>query len=111
MPLKFLMHNLGLREFANEAGPLICYLLIPATQATVQIFLAAEISESQLVEQTTIDDTFSAIYLCPFTTLPEERAQGKSYALFEKAIRSICETYTITHLYVWPFRTQGLNLA
>ena len=105
------LHPACLTELANDAGPLIWCLVIPTTHVTMQKFLAAEISESQLLEQTSIGDTFTAIYLCSVTSLPEVRARGKSYALCEKAIKSICETYTITNLYVWPFSTQGLNLA
>lgn len=105
------LHSACLSELANDAGPLIWCLVIPTTEATMRKFLAAEISESQLLEQTTKGDTFTAIYLCSVTTLPEVRAQGKSYALCEKAIKAICETYAIRYLYLWPFSTQGLSLA
>jgi hypothetical protein len=105
------LHPACLSELANDAGPLIWCLVIPTTQATMQKFLVEEISESELLEQTTIGDNFTAIYLCSVTTLPEIRSQGKSYALCEKAIRSICETHAIRQLYVWPFSTQGLQLA
>jgi hypothetical protein len=105
------IHPKCLTEFANEHGPLIWVLIIPTTTLIMEDFLEGKISEKILLENTPIGVPYDAIYLCSATTLPEERAKGKTKRLCIDAIKEIQLTNPIKKLFVWPFTKEGEALA
>ena len=105
------IHPATLTELANEEGPLIWILMIPTTQNIMEDFLAAKISEKQLLEKTQPGINYDCIYLCSATTLPEYRGKGETKKLCLKGIKSIIKDHPITTLFVWPFTKEGDGLA
>jgi len=105
------IHTSCLSELADDKGPLIWVLMIPTTIAIMQDFLNDKITEKELLDNTPINTTYEAIYLCSATTLPEHRNFGKTKQLCLNSIKEIQSTNHITHLFVWPFTKEGRALA
>jgi hypothetical protein len=105
------IHTSCLTEMANEKGPLIWVLMIPTTIAIMQDFLNDKITEKELLNNTPINTSYQAIYLCSATTLPEARNQGETKQLCLNAIKEILKSNPIENLFVWPFTKAGEALA
>jgi hypothetical protein len=106
-----LIHPATLSELSDENGPVIWVLLVPTTTEIMNDFLSGRIPEKAIVEKTRPHDSYDCIYLCSATTLPEYRGKGKTKALCLEAIRSISNDHPIRNLFVWPFTTEGDQLA
>ncbi|MBI3134545.1 MAG: hypothetical protein HYZ14_07680 [Bacteroidetes bacterium] len=105
------IHPATMGEVADENGPLIWSLMIPTTAAVMQKFLAGEIAENQLLEQTRPGEKYDCIYLCSVSTLPEKRSKGETKKLCLQQINAIRKDHAITSLYVWAFSKEGEQLA
>lgn len=105
------LHEATLGEIADENGPLIWVLLIPTSREVMERFLADEISERQLLDHTQAGETYTCLYLCSVTTLPEKRGQGATKKLCLENIEAIRADFPIEALYVWAFSEAGERLA
>lgn len=105
------LHPSTLSELANEQGPISWVLIIPTTKSVMMEFLEGKISENDLLDKTTVGDSFESIYLCSATTLTEFRGKGATKELCIKAIKEVCKVFPIKALYVWPFTKEGEFLA
>ena len=105
------LHRSTLLELSNKNGPYCWVLMIPTTEKIMVDFLENRINENQILKNTMPNDEFTCIYLCSATTLKEFRGKGLTFNLCKKAIREISETYEIKNLFVWPFTSEGGNLA
>lgn len=105
------LHSATLSELANDAGPLIWCLIIPTTNDLMQAFVSGQINETQLLERTPLHQSYTAVYLCSVTTLPEARRQGNTFKLCLDAVNAIRNEHPIDHLFVWPFTQEGRALA
>jgi ribosomal protein S18 acetylase RimI-like enzyme len=95
----------------NENGPIAWMLLVPTTQSLMDLFLSGKISEQLLYEQTSLNVTYDAIYLCSAMVLPEYRRKGLAKKLLINAIASISKDHPIKNLFVWTFSKEGLLLS
>jgi len=105
------IHPATLTEYADENGPLIWVLVIPTTAEVMNDFLAHKITEKELLDRTQPGRSYSCIYLCSATALPEVRGRGETKKLCIGAIQAICRDHPIKTLFVWPFTKEGFHLA
>jgi hypothetical protein len=105
------IHPATLTELTNEEGPITWILMIPTTTAVMEQFIQHQISEKALLDKTLPGESFSCIYLCSATTLPEYRGKGETKKLCLDAIERIRKNYEIKTLFVWPFTKEGEKLA
>jgi ribosomal protein S18 acetylase RimI-like enzyme len=105
------MHPATVSEYDDGKGP-VCWILgIPTTTELMNKFLACEISEKQLFEQTPMKGSYEAIYLCSAMVLKEYRNKGIATKLTLDAIESIRKDHPIKILFVWAFSKEGDSLA
>jgi hypothetical protein len=105
------LHPATLSEWRDETGPLIWVLLIPTTHELMQQFLSARITETQLLDQTDLQQTLDCLYLCSAVALPEIRGKGITKELCLTAIKKIQVDFPITQLFVWPMSEEGRALS
>ncbi len=105
------LHPASLSEEVIGDGPVCWILLIPTTEALMQDFIHARITEQQLLDQTPLDIKYEAIYLCSALVLPEFRKQGIAKRLTREAIKAIRADHPIRFLFSWNFSPEGARLA
>ena len=105
------IHPATVSEFDDGHGPVAWVLLIPTTLGLMDQFLSHSISEKELYEQTPLDATYEAIYLCSAMVLEEYRRKGIARQLTLKAIDSIRKDHPIKNLFVWSFTIEGDKTA
>lgn len=105
------IHPATMGEVADENGPVAWMLVIPTTMEVMEEFLAARITERQILERTPSGVRATAIYLCSALVLPEHRGRGYAKRLALVAIRAIRKAHPIEALYVWSFSSEGRGLA
>ena len=101
------IHPATVSEFDDGHGPVAWVLLIPTTLGLMDQFLSQSISEKELYEQTPLDASYEAIYLCSAMVLEEYRRKGIARQLTLKAIDSIRKDHPIKNLFVWSFTIEG----
>lgn len=101
------IHPATVSEFDDGHGPVAWVLLIPTALGLMDQFLNHSISEKELYEQTPLDATYEAIYLCSAMVLEEYRRKGIARQLTLKAIDSIRKDHPIKVLFVWSFTSEG----
>ena len=105
------LHPRTLNEKRNQLGPVAWVLVIPTTKAVMKDFLAAKITEKDLLKLTPYDVKYDALYLCSALVLPEYRRTGLASTLLIQAIRSIQKKHPIRDLFCWVFSPEGKKLA
>lgn len=105
------LHPASVTELDEGDGPVVWILLIPTTASLMQQFISGKISEQQLLDETTPESSYDALYLCSAMVLPEYRKQGLATKLTLEAIARIREQHPIQYLFVWPFTAEGKSLA
>jgi ribosomal protein S18 acetylase RimI-like enzyme len=96
-----------LSEYDDGNGPVVWILLIPTTQGLMSRFLEGDITEKELLDLTSADAEFEAIYLCSALVLAEYRRKGIAKRLTLEAIEKIRRTNPIKWLFVWTFSKEG----
>ena len=74
-------------------------------------FIAEEIGETQLLNETPLDAKYDALYLCSALVLPEWRKKGLATKVGLEAIKQIRKDHPIKYLFTWNFSAEGANLA
>jgi GNAT superfamily N-acetyltransferase len=74
-------------------------------------FVAKQINEQELLDRTSPQGVYDAIYLCSALVLPEHRGKGVAKRLTISAIQSIQVDHPIKHLFYWGFSVGGTKLA
>ncbi|GEM_PF-4894150 len=69
------IHPATMGERRTKNGPIAWAIVIPTTNDIMHKFLADEINEQQLLDQTPIGVSYDAIYLCSALVLPEFRGE------------------------------------
>ncbi len=105
------IHPAVFSEYNEGNGPCIWTLLIPTTEAIMNLFVTKKITEQELFERTESETKYDAIYLCSAITLPEYRGKGMTCRMCMDTINKIQKDHSIKYLLVWPFTTQGNQLA
>ncbi|MES2592214.1 MAG: GNAT family N-acetyltransferase [Bacteroidota bacterium] len=105
------LHPSTLSEYNDGNGPAVWIVLIPTTLKVMELFLHNKITEQQLFDETNVDQSFEAVYLCSAMTLPEYRGKGIAKKLTRDAIENIRKQHAIKALFVWPFSEAGSLLA
>lgn len=105
------IHPATLSEYAVEDGPVVWILLIPTTIDLMNRFVAEEISEKELLDQTPLDIKYEALYLCSAMVLPEFRRKGLATKVGTEAIKQIRADHPIKYLFTWNFSKEGGDLA
>lgn len=105
------IHPSTLSEYAVEDGPVVWILLIPTTIDLMNHFVAEEISEKELLDQTPLDIKYEATYLCSAMVLPEYRRKGLATKVGTEAIKQIRADHPIKYLFTWNFSKEGGELA
>ncbi|MBK6731007.1 MAG: GNAT family N-acetyltransferase [Bacteroidetes bacterium] len=105
------LHPASVSELDYGDGPVAWILLIPTTIDVMHSFLNNTCNEQDLLNNTSIDSNFNALYLCSAIVLPEYQQQGIARQLTLKAIEEIQKTYAIEYLFYWPFSAGGIKLA
>jgi len=105
------IHPATVSEFDDGNGPAAWILGFPTTQDLMNRFLDDKISEKELYEQTPLNISYEALYLCSAMVLPEYRRKGIAEKLVTQAIESIKKDYPIKALFVWAFSKEGNALA
>ncbi len=105
------IHPATVSEYDNGEGPVAWVLLIPTTTSLMNMFLQGDITEKQLYEQTPLDSSYDALYLCSAMVLEEYRRQGITKRLVLDAIRRIRQDHPLKALFVWAFSEEGDQAA
>jgi hypothetical protein len=74
-------------------------------------FIAKQMTESELLEQTPVHGKYEAVYLCSALVLPEQRRRGLARRLTTNAIRAIARDHPVKQLFYWAFSKEGEALA
>lgn len=83
------LHPASVSELDYGDGPVAWILLIPTTIDVMHSFLNNTCNEQDLLNNTSIDSNFNALYLCSAIVLPEYQQQGIARQLTLKAIEEI----------------------
>ena len=105
------IHPATLSEHIEGDGPVVWILLIPTTVDLMNRFIAEEISETELLNQTPLDIKYEALYLCSALVLPEFRRKGLATQVGMDAIKRIRADHPIKFLFSWNFSREGAILA
>src|SRR5690242_168538 len=70
------IHPATVSQFDDGNGPVAWLLLIPTTLDLMKRFLNNDISERDLYEQTPLNTSYEALYLCSAMVLEEYRKKG-----------------------------------
>ena len=105
------LHSATLSEHIEGDGPVVWILLIPTTVELMNRFIAEEIGETQLLNETPLDAKYDALYLCSALVLPEWRKKGLATKVGLEAIKQIRKDHPIKYLFTWNFSAEGANLA
>jgi hypothetical protein len=101
------IHPATISEFNEGNGPVAWVLLIPTTTELMNMFVEEKITEKELYEQTPLNITYDAIYLCSALVLEEYRRKGITRNLALKAIRRIQKKHPLKSAFVWAFSPEG----
>ncbi len=105
------LHPASMTEATDAHGPIAWILVIPTTTALMDRFLAKEIGEQTLLDETPVGATYDALYLCSALVLPEHRGKGLARTLLNSAVASIRADHPIRTLFFWGFSVEGERLA
>lgn len=95
----------------DPTGKLKAFAVVtPTTREIAERFLAGEITEREILELTTPQERYSALYLCSAITVPEYQRQGLATDLFKELIAGISLTDDAL-LFAWTFNEGGTALA
>jgi hypothetical protein len=100
-----------LSEYIEGDGPVSWVLLIPTTIPLMEQFIAGEIGEGELVNNTPKGIQYDALYLCSALTLPEFRNKGFTKKMALDAMEEIRNRHPIQTLFVWNFSKEGAGLS
>ena len=95
------LHPATVSDYDEGAGPVAWVMLIPTTTVLMNSFLEHQISEKELYEQTPLNETYEALYLCSALVLEEYRRQGIAKRLALEAIEKIRQDHPIKALFSW----------
>ena len=101
------IHPATVSEYDDGNGPVAWVLVIPTSTELMNRFLKCEISEKELFELTSSDETYEAIYLCSALVLEEYRRKGITKKLVTEAVGKIRKDHPIKALFVWAFSKEG----
>jgi GNAT superfamily N-acetyltransferase len=101
------MHPATVSAFDDGNGPVAWVLLIPTTLELMNRFLDNQISEKELFNQTPLNTTYDAIYLCSALVLEEYRRKGITKNLAMSAIEIIRKDHPLKAAFVWAFSPEG----
>jgi len=101
------LHPATVSAFDDGNGPVAWVLLIPTTLELMNRFLGSEISEKELFEQTPLNISYDAIYLCSALVLEEYRRKGITKNLALSAIEKIRQKHPVKAAFVWAFSPEG----
>ena len=105
------LHPATLSDYDEGDGPIVWILLIPTTIELMYRFVNAEISETELLNQTPMNKKYEALYLCSALVLPEFRHKGLATKVGLDAIHQIRANHPIKYLFTWSFSPEGAALA
>lgn len=105
------IHPATISEYNDGNGPVAWVLLIPTTSELMNKFVEEKITEKELYEQTPLQETYDAIYLCSALVLEEYRRKGITRNLALKAIRRIRKKHPLKTAFVWAFSPEGDRAA
>ncbi len=105
------LHPATLTEQDDGEGPVAWILAIPTTNSLMNRFIAKQINEQELLDETPLHGTYEAVYLCSALVLPEHRGKGLAKKLTCQAIESIRMEHPIKYLFYWAFSIEGTKLA
>lgn len=97
--------------FRLEDDELVSWVVSLPTQRTLmQQFMEGSITEHHLLELTTPQETYEALYLCAAFTVAEHRRKGYVLGLFAEALRHLPLTEDAP-LFAWPVSYEGKKIA
>jgi GNAT superfamily N-acetyltransferase len=105
------IHSATMTEKRDRNGPIAWVIVIPTTHDLMEKFITKRITEQKLLEETPLQVTYEAVYLCSALVLPEYRGKGLARSLASKAIKSILKQHPIQGLFYWTFSVAGEGLA
>ncbi len=105
------LHPATLSDYDEGDGPVVWILLIPTTIELMNQFVAGDISETALLNNTPVNIKYQALYLCSALVLPEYRHKGLATKVGLEAIHKIRADHPIEYLFTWSFSKEGAALA
>ena len=108
--LKKLSGDSLLYKIDEKENLLSWVVTIPTSTELMEKFLAKEITEKELFEQTKPGMKYDTLYLCTIVTNPEYRNKGYAKEVTLDAIKRF-EKIKDLKVFAWPTSKEGLNLA
>jgi hypothetical protein len=105
------IHPAAMTEERDGNGPIAWMLIFPTTCELMHRFLALEISEQELLDDTPAGCSYDALYLCSALVLEEKRNKGLAKKMLTEAIAAIRADHPIANFFVWAFTPEGDRLA
>lgn len=105
------VHPATLSAQDDGIGPVAWVLVIPISNELMRRFIAKEINEQELLEETPLGGVYDAVYLCSALVLPEHRRKGLAKQLTCAAVKAIQADHPIKSLLYWEFSPEGAKLA
>jgi len=105
------LHPATVFEFVDGDGPVIWVILIPTTSQLMKQFIDEKISETELLNNTILNQKYDSLYLCSAMTLQEFRGKGLTKKIILDAIKKIRDDHPIQNLFTWNFSQEGEMLA
>lgn len=100
-----------LKYKVDPDGRLMSFAVVtPTTREIAERFLSGEITEREILELTTPQERYSALYLASAVTVPEFRRQGVATELLKELIAGI-PTTDDPLLFAWTFNDGGKALV
>jgi len=99
-----------LYEIDEKGEPISWVANLPTTKELMNKFLNGEINERELMDLTTSQGRYSAVYLCAAFTLPEHRRKKLASKLMNESISRIplIENFD---LFSWSVSPEGLSMV
>ena len=95
----------------NTGQPIAWSVVVPTSFEVMDKFLNKKITEKELLEISSIDNKFEALYLMAVVVQPDYRKKGIAKFLFGTQIKYFKNKYDINHFYSWYLSEEGKKLG
>lgn len=90
----------------QNGDPIAWSVIVPTKKEIAEKFIRGEITEKEILNSTSLQEKYSALYLCAAITISEYRRRGLAIELILENIKAIPKTSEYI-LFAWPYSQEG----